>query len=187
MGMPAEITEWTADMARALPDDGMRYEVLDGQLAVTPAPSWDHQRVVTALWRRLDEYLRPLGIAEALCAPADVEFSPRRLVQPDIFVIPRRPGEVRPREWSDVKSLLLAVEVLSPTSARRDRIAKRAIYQAEGVSDYWIVDLDARIIERWRIGDERPEILANSIVWQPHAEQPPLVVDLLPLFTESLE
>ena len=84
-------TEWTAALVAALPDDGNRYEVLDGELAMTPAPSWDHQRLALALRDALTSFLRAHGIGEAIVAPADVEFSSRRLLEPDVFVVPRTP------------------------------------------------------------------------------------------------
>jgi Uma2 family endonuclease len=186
MGMPAQQTEWTAEMARALPDDGKRYEVLDGELFVTPAPSLRHQTAAAELWARLNPYVRGLSLGVALVSPADIEFSPRRLVQPDVFVAPAT-ERGRPREWRDISSLLLAVEILSPSTARADRQGKRRIYQSEGVPEYWIVDLDARVVERWRPGDERPEIIAEVLVWHPRAGAQPLSIDLEAFFSEVLD
>src|SRR5690242_3021110 len=129
MGMPAQHSEWTADMARALPDDGRRHEVLDGELFVTPAPTLKHQMAVARLWARLDPYVRANSLGIALMSPADIEFSARRLVQPDVFVaVGTAAGP--PRDWRDISSLLLAVEVLSPATARADRQRKRRIYQS---------------------------------------------------------
>lgn len=185
MGMPAQETEWTAEMARALPDDGKRYEVLDGELAVTPAPSLRHQSVAQYLWLILDRYVREHGIGYAIMAPADVEFSSRRLLQPDVFVVPGDGG--RPKRWSDIRSLLLAVEVLSPSTARHDRIEKRGIYLSEGVPEYWIVDSDARLVDRWRPGDERPEVIAERLEWQPREGVEPLAIDLPEFFAMALD
>jgi Uma2 family endonuclease len=186
MGMPVQDTHWTAEMARALPDDGERYEVLDGELFVSPAPSFGHQWVVGDLWSLLQSYVRLHGLGWAIMAPADIEFSPKRLVQPDVFVLPSTGGP-RPREWTDVKALLLAVEVLSPSTARADRLRKRIIYQSEGVPEYWIVDSDARVVERWRPGDDRPEILADTLRWQPREGVPPLEIPLPGFFAMALD
>jgi Uma2 family endonuclease len=185
MAMPVQ-GKWTAELARALPDDGNRYEVLDGELFVTPAPALLHQRALLELYDRLKPYVVAHGLGEALLSPADIEFSPKRLVQPDLFVIPDAPGGRR-KAWREVKSLLLAVESLSPTTARADRIKKRKIYQDEGVPEYWIIDLDARAFERWRPSDERPEILADTLVWHPRAEIEPLTIDLEEYFTAVLD
>ena len=186
MAMPAPTNRWTAEMARALPEDGSRYEVLDGELFVTPAPSWNHQRVVFLLASTLREYVRPQALGEVLLSPADIELSEERLVQPDVFVIPPTPGR-RPQSWREAKSLLLVAEVLSPSTARADRTNKRDIFQDERVPEYWIVDPDARVIERWRPHDKRPEILAHTIEWQPDPATPALAIDLPAFFAEALD
>jgi len=183
MLMASASTPWTAARIRELPDDGRRYEVIDGSLLVTPAPSWKHQDAIMALWQLLQAYMRPSRIGHAIVAPADVEFAADRMVEPDLFVVPLINGR-KPRTWADAKQLLLAVEVLSPTTARVDRDAKRRLYQGERVPEYWIVDLDVRIVERWRPADLRPEILATRLTWQPDAGQSPLVIDLEHLFAE---
>ena len=181
MGMPAQDTVWTAEMVRALPEDGNRYEVLDGVLFVSPAPSAFHQRAVARLWAILDQYCTQHGIGEAMISPADIEFSPHRVLQPDVFVVPLKDGR-RVRSWKEVTTLLLAAEVISPSTARADRGEKRRIFQDESVPEYWIVDLDARIFERWRPGDERPEILSDRLQWQPEPTVVPLVIDLCEYF-----
>jgi Uma2 family endonuclease len=186
MGMPARETMWTAEMARALPDDGKRYEVLDGELFVTPAPSGDHQFALKALYNRLEPYVQAHAIGVLLWSPADIEFSPYRLVQPDLFVAPFVDGR-RPRKWRDIHSLVLAIEALSPTTAHADRHRKRRIYMEEAVEEYWIVDSDARLIERWRKGDARPEMLAESLEWQPRPDIPRFSLDVAGFFAEVLD
>jgi Uma2 family endonuclease len=185
MGMPAQRTEWTADMVRALPDDGKRYEVLDGDLFVSPAPSALHQRAVARLLLILDPYCRAHLIGEAMISPADIEFSRHRLLQPDLFVVPLTEGR-RIRSWKDVTTLLLSAEVISPSTARADRGEKRLVLQDEGVPEYWIVDLDARIVERWRPADERPEILTDKLRWHPVPTGAPLDIDLGEFFNSVL-
>lgn len=184
MGMPAT-APWTVEMVRELPDDGKRYEVIDGELFVTPAPSRSHQRAVRELMLRLADHLRTNANFEVLASPADISAGERALVQPDVFVVPRRDGPM-PRGWEEVGSLLLAIEILSPTTARADRRAKRQLYQRERVPEYWIVDIDARLIERWRSKDERPEILTERIDWSAGAAHPPLVIELGLYFRDVL-
>lgn len=186
MAMPVHVPDldWTVERALALPEDGNRYEVLDGALFVTPAPSWGHQSVLDALHAKLRDYVRENHLGWTRWSPADIVFSPRRLLQPDLFVVPTR-EDGPPRAWSDVKSLLLVIEVLSPSTARSDRHHKRLIYQSEGVPEYWIIDGDARIVERWRPGDERPEIVHDSLIWRPRAELAPLEIDLSVLFDDA--
>jgi Uma2 family endonuclease len=181
MVMPAPLQEWTAEMVRALPDDGNRYEVLDGALFVTPAPRLVHQWALLDLFRQIDRHVEREQLGRTLLSPADIEYSPRRLVQPDLFVVPFRPGQP-PVHWRDIRDLLLVVEVLSPGTAYADRHRKRRIYLEEGVPDYWIVDLDARLVERWRAGNDRPDICEDQIVWRPSPDREPLVITLPPFF-----
>jgi Uma2 family endonuclease len=89
--------------------------------------------------------------------------------------------------WRDIPPPLLAVEVLSPGTAARDRGIKRQLYQTAGVSEYWIVDLDFRMVERWRPGDERPEILRETLTWQPPGSKDSVEIDLTDFFREILE
>ena len=182
MAMPAT-TRWTTEMVRALPDDGKRHEVIDGELFVTPSPSWRHQDAVLGMARVLHPHVTTRGVGHVIIAPADIAFDVYNLVQPDVFVVPLVGGR-RPREWGDVKTLLLAVEILSPSTARADRQVKLRLYQRERVPEYWIVDVDARLIERWRPDDQRPEILAEILEWQPDPAHPPLVIDLPAYFRD---
>jgi Uma2 family endonuclease len=185
MGMPAlPTTGWTVDMLETLPDDGKRYEIIDGELFVTPAPYLAHQMVAGELYVRLRDHLRGQPVGRAVMAPADVRSGERTSVEPDVFVIPQAKGPF-PRVWSPLATLLLAIEVLSPRTARVDRGRKRALYQREGVAEYWIVDLDSRLVERWRPGDERPEILREAIDWRVEGVAEPLVIDLAALFAEA--
>lgn len=182
MAMPAT-TRWTAEMVRALPDDGNRYEVIDGELFVTPSPTLRHQDAVLEMASLVRPYVKAYGVGHVLVSPADVTFDDGNLVQPDVFVSPLVGGR-RPREWSEVKTLLLAVEVLSPSTARADRRVKLRLYQRQHVPEYWIVDVDARLIERWRLDDQRPEIVAERLEWQPDPAHPPLVIDLATYFRD---
>ncbi|MCC6930554.1 MAG: Uma2 family endonuclease [Gemmatimonadaceae bacterium] len=179
-------TQWTAAMAAALPDDGTRYEVLDGELVIVPSPSWNHQRAALALWQAISTFLRQNELGEAIVAPADVEFSHRRLLAPDVFVVPRAADGRRPRSFAEAERLLLAIEILSPSTARRDRGIKRRIYLEEQVDEYWIVDADAWCIERWRRGDDRPEIVLERLTWRPDGAEEALIIELPLLFGEAL-
>lgn len=185
MAMPARVpdTEWTAERALALPDDGNRHEVLDGELFVTPSPSWGHQSAIEALLRLVGGYVRRHGLGWTRFAPADITFSARRLVQPDLFVVPAR-ADGPPASWAEVKALLLAVEVVSPGSARADRYRKRAIYLSEAVGEYWIVDAGQRLIERWRPGDAEPEIITETLTWSPRDGIEPFALHLPEYFDE---
>ena len=181
MGMAQASNIWTAERVRALPDDGKRYELVDGALLVTPSPSWAHQMAVTELFRLLDRYTRPNAVGRVCFAPADISLGEDEVLQPDLFVVP---AALSPRSWQGVRALLLAIEVLSPATARYDRLVKRRRYQRAPVPEYWIVDLDARLVERWRPDDTRPEILIETLEWAPVPELTPLVIELPAFFAE---
>ena len=185
MAMPAQPTEWTVEMVRTLPDDGNRYEVIGGELFVTPAPSWPHQRAVGELFRILMPYLEQHGLGDAIIAPADVLFGPKDMVEPDLFVVPLVDGNA-PSTWEEVGRLLLAVEVLSPSTRRADRGEKRDLYQRKGVPEYWIMDVDGRRVERWRPNDASPETLTEALAWQPDRYVEPLAIDLPKYFRRVL-
>lgn len=186
MGMPQMEPRWTAELVRALPEDGQRHELVSGVLVMTPAPAPLHQLLVQAIFLRLDRHMRTTGVGTAMLSPADLSLGEDEILQPDLFVYPRA---VTPklRRWTDISILYLAVEVLSPSTARYDRTLKRKRYQRAGVPEYWIVDPDARVIERWRPEDERPEVLSEGMTWQPAEGVEPLVLDLPALFREGWE
>ena len=181
MAMPAIRRRWTAADVRALTRAERawpRYELIDGELLVTPAPRWSHQIAAQELWLILEAHVDRLDIGRAVLSPSDLELKPGTITQPDVFVVPGDTGlsgEVL--DWADIKSLLLAVEILSPSSLRTDRTIKRDFYLANGVEEYWIVDLDERVFERWRPLSETPEILRDRILWAPR-EGDALTIDL---------
>ena len=167
MAMPTrETVVTTIEELLALPDDGLRHELLDGVHVVTPAPAYRHQAVLGEFYFALRKSLDGQDELQLLTSPADIVLSPRTLVQPDVFVVRRPPGQIL-KQWSDVGVPVLAIEFLSRSTAARDRGAKRRIYQGAGVAEYWIVDLDARLVERWRPGDARPEVVSEELVWEP--------------------
>jgi len=170
---------WTADMVRALPDDGNRYEVVWGELLVTPAPRPWHQIVLARLQLALGNHLDRHPTSYLLASPADISWSPDVLVQPDLFVVPRE--EVSGR-WETFKTLLLAVEVVSPSSARGDRLVKRRLYQRQRVATYWVADPDAQLVEVWHPGDDRPEIVTDTLRWQLAPDTDEIAISLRELF-----
>lgn len=174
---------WTADEVRALPDEpGKRFECVDGELLASPSPRLSHQWTVGALFDALNAYCRVHGIGAVGVAPSDFELDRFTLVQPDVFIVPLVNGR-RPVTVEELAHPLLFVEVLSPSTARADRVIKRASYQRHGVP-YWIVDLEARLVERWRPDAEGPEIVTETLVWQPEGEFTPCVIELPALFAE---
>lgn len=186
MAMPTLKRRWTVDDLEDLPDDGQRYEVIDGELFVTPAPSLRHQEAAGRMYRLLADYCERERAGWAFIAPADVIFDERRGVQPDVFVAKLVDGH-RPEESRGAGRPLLAVEVLSPSTARADRVDKRSLYRDEGVPEYWIIDLDARVLERSTPADARIDVLAERLEWLPVGAASPFVVDLLDYFRKVLD
>ena len=183
MGMPALSDVTTIEQMLALPDDGQRHELLDGVRVVTPSPAYRHQAIHTGIFGHLMRCLAEVREFEVLSSPADIVLGPKTLVQPDLFVIRVNPVHP-PRAWADVGVPVLAIEILSPGTATRDRGAKRRIYQRAGVGEYWIVDSDARLVERWAPSDARPEIVEGVLEW--HLERVSGTLDFPAVFARAL-
>jgi len=128
-----------------LPED-KRYEILDGELCVVPAPNIRHQRVGLRLRLALYLYAQSRGLGEVFDSPCDVVLSEENVVQPDIlFVRSQRSHIVGPANVRGTPDL--AVEILSPSRRSTDLEIKRKIYARFGVQEYWIVDPDAATVE----------------------------------------
>jgi len=184
MAMPEATRRWTREMVLALPDDGNRYELFDGELLVTPAAIPRHQLAAQRLFQYLAPYVKTNRLGEVFALPADLDLGGDQLSQPDVFVIPSLPPSLL--SWRNTPNPILIVEVISPGSARGDRLVKRRRFQSIGIPEYWIVDVDGRVIERWRPADERPEILDTRLEWRPAEGVEPLVIDLPRFFEEFL-
>jgi Uma2 family endonuclease len=179
MGMAAPIY-FTADMVRALPDDGNRYEVVYGELLVTPAPRPWHEIVQVRLLFELELYLRAHPVGQVLGSRADISWSPDTLVSPDVFVVPLE--QARTLDWTAMQDLLLVAEILSPSSARFDRFVKRKRYQEAGVPVYWIIDPDTRQAEVWTPEDRFPRPENERLEWRPTGAAAPFAIQLEELF-----
>lgn len=179
MGMAAPIY-YTAEMVRALPEDGNRYETVHGQLLVTPAPRLWHQEVLDRVRRALQNYLDTQAGWHVFSAPADISWTPDVLVQPDLFVVPIE--QARTLDWARLRHLELIVEVLSPTSAQSDRFTKRRLYQEVRIPSYWIVDPEAHCVEVWTPEAELPRIERERVLWSPAGALKPLGLSVPDLF-----
>ena len=181
MHMAVRTRRWTrADLVR-LPDDGNRYEVVRGELFVTPAPSTYHQAVVDVLSDCLRHYVNALRLGHVAQAPSAVVFEGSE-VQPDLLVRARTLPP--PATWDEMPVPFLVVEILSRSTRRRDLTAKRSLYLDAGVAEYWIVDLDQRSIRVVRAGAE--QLLTETLQWRPVGAAEPLVLDIAAMFREAL-
>ena len=179
MSMPA-MQYYTAEMVRSLPEDGNRYETVHGELLVTPAPRALHQRVQLRLLLELGNYLRDQPIGELYASPADISWTVDTLVQPDLFVV--EISEARTLDWTRMQTLMLAVEVLSPSSARADRFTKRRLYQEQRIPLYWVVDCDAESVEVWTPEALFPVVEKERLIWRPEGAALPCIIELAEIF-----
>jgi Uma2 family endonuclease len=144
MAMAISVPRYTiADLER-FPEDGNRYELLDGVLIVTPSPSNAHQVIVSRLQLRLTQAVMVSGEAQVV-GPGAITVPPRTQLQPDILVYPAR--YAIDSRWEEIDDHWLAVEVLSRSSRVYDREIKRDTYIALGVQEVWLVDRWAKIVE----------------------------------------
>ena len=139
--------QWTYADYLALPDDGKRYEIIEGVLYVANAPNSDHQTVVTAFGAELRNFVKQYNLGRVLVAPFEVHLaSHSRPVQPDVlFVRAERWPETRLAYFEGAPDLI--IEVISPSSVRLDRVVKFTAYEAAGVAEYWIVNPHTHTIE----------------------------------------
>jgi Uma2 family endonuclease len=166
-----------SDYAR-LPDDGNRYEVIDGELLVTPAASPLHQYVSFRLAMVLHAYVQRHGLGVML-PDVDLLFQTGQFLRPDILVVPTssRPGITK---RGIEMAPLLVVEILSPTSGSIDLVKKPARYGDFGIPEYWVLDPEERFAWVWRFaaGANEAERVAGRLEWHPAGASEPLVIQL---------
>jgi Uma2 family endonuclease len=180
MSMPQTARYWTPAMVRGSRPANRhwpRYECVDGELLLTPAPSLHHNEIICRLVTRLRAALEGRPGLCALFAPIDFELG-RSLVQPDAFVVSYS-GPDLPMTTHEIDGILLTIEVISRGSARNDRILKRQLYLREQVEEYWVVDLGARRIERWRAGETELRMETGEFVWYPSLDCQPIHINVL--------
>lgn len=143
----------------ALPDDGKRYELLEGVLQVTPSPTTRHQRVSRQLEAIVLHHVEAHGLGEVFDAPIDVVLSPSTVVQPDLVFVSRERGHII-TEKNIAGAPDLVVEILSSSSAQLDRGVKAQLYARHGVRYYWLVDPDAETLEEYELRGDVYELSA---------------------------
>jgi Uma2 family endonuclease len=131
---------WTYSDLVALPEDRLRHELIDGEHFVTPSPNTAHQIILGRLFILLSTFVTRRGVGEVLVAPFDVKLSPYTVLVPDLlfFTADRFAGAVNDKHATAAPDLV--VEILSPSTRRRDLGRKRAVYDREGVREYWVLD-----------------------------------------------
>ena len=157
--IPNPAIKFTYDDYRNTPDD-RRYELLDGELVMAPAPSLRHQRTGIRLSSLLHAFVTGRRLGEVFSPPCDVILSDTDVVQPDLLFVSRERGRIL-LEGDAVRGAPdLVVEILSPSTAARDRTLKRVLYARHGVREYWLVDPDAETITVMVLGTDGFEVEA---------------------------
>ncbi|MGH7491036.1 MAG: Uma2 family endonuclease [bacterium] len=137
-----------------LPDDGKRYEIIEGKLYMSPAPAITHQIILKRLLYIIENFLIQNPLGELLPAPTDVILSEINILQPDLLFVAKENYEILTHE--NVQGAPdLVVEILSPGTAKRDRTSKLETYSEFGVVEYWIVDEEKQTVEVWQRKDRR--------------------------------
>ena len=186
MAMPTlalPLPRYTVDDLERFPDDGNRYELLEGWLIVSPLPSSRHQGIVVRLFRALDDHLGR-GTQGHVYPVGAVHRGPTTRLLPDLLVVsPQgRPGV----EWAEMTDPWLAVEVLSRSTEAYDRRYKVDAYLALGVREVWLVDPRARAIEVHRVIREEPTRVTDVLTWHAPTLAPPLTLDVHALFGDAV-
>lgn len=173
---------WTYDEYARLPDDGNRYEVIDGEVLVTPSPSPMHQHILATLIIALRTFVErhPLGV---VLPDVDLLFVEGTFLRPDLLFVPNEGrGGITSRGVESTPGLV--VEILSPSSGSIDRVKKPRRYADFGVPEYWVVDPEERAVWVWRFaaGATDAERVAGMLAWAPAGAGEPFSLDTVELF-----
>ena len=178
MSMPSTVKDWTLEELHRLPDDGNKYELVHGELFVTPAPNEEHETIAARLTRLLDPYVAEHGLGAVYRPRAVIRYRGSE-VEPDLMV---RAERIRRKDsWDDAPTPILVVEIISPTTRRRDRMQKRDLYREAGVAEYWVIDAESRSVLVVRLGED--DVTAtDTLTWAPREATSPLSIQLDSLF-----
>jgi Uma2 family endonuclease len=159
------------------PEDGRRHEIIGGEHVVSPAPSVRHQDAVGALFSGLRRLIQEAGLGRVFVSPIDVQLSETDVVQPDVVVVlADRSGIIRETRLIGAPSLL--VEVLSASTASRDRSLKAHLYARSGVPEYWLVDPERRVVEQHVLEGGAYRLAGAHADRVPLTERPDVALDL---------
>jgi Uma2 family endonuclease len=174
------VRKWTLAEVHRLPDDGNKYELVRGELFVTPPPTYEHETILAKLTRILCPYVKEQGLGHVYHPRSVMRFEGSE-VEPDLMV--RKPHPDRrgnDRDWNRAPVPDLVVEVLSPYTQRRDFQEKRDLYLDAGVPEYWIVDPESRSITV--ISRKGAACVADHLTWTPGGSAAPLTFDVVEVF-----
>ncbi len=176
--MATKLKRWTLEEVHGLPDDGNKYELVGGDLFVTPPPTDDHETILAKLSDALSAYVRAQGIGLVYHPRAVLRFRGSE-AEPDLMVRP--PSPKKRTSWEKVPRPILVVEVHSDTTRRRDRVQKKRFYAEAGVAQYWMIDAEQRIVTVARPG-RTDHVVSDLLTWHPPGTSAQFSISLDELF-----
>jgi Uma2 family endonuclease len=182
MVMAAIAKVWTLGELHSLPDDGNKYELIRGELLVTPAPRPSHELVLTRLMNILFPYVFAHDLGWIFRPRAVIRESDSE-VEPDLMV--RQPPAHDDASWEDQPLPLLVVECTSRSTRRRDHSMKRDFYRGLGIAEYWVVDRETLSIHVYTPGGKGDRVEKREMIWRPSAAPDPLHFAVPGLFGPS--
>jgi Uma2 family endonuclease len=145
------------ELVAEMPETNLPCELWDGELIMSPAPSFFHQEIMLRFYRRLDDWVREHKLGKVITSPIDMVLSPHRVVQPDVAYISRDRLNIVTKTINGPVDL--AAEVISLGNRNRDRIEKRDLYEQYGIKEYWLIDPEAQTVEVLHLENGRYQLL----------------------------
>lgn len=180
MAVATQIGKWTLAELHRLPEDGNKYELVRGELFVTPPPTDKHETILAQLTHILDPYVHEHRLGLVYHPKAVMRFKGSE-VEPDLMVRQRHPNpRGNDKDWDAAPIPILVVEILSDHTRRRDLNEKKAFYLEAGVADYWVVDSQDRTVRTFHRGGAAVE--TRQLAWHPVGASVALIVDVDDIF-----
>lgn len=179
MSMAQSTRRWTIAELYRLPDDGNKYELVRGELFVTPPPTDEHETIAARLARILDPYVAAHGLGLVYRPRAVVRIGKTTEVEPDLMV--RQPQDKPRATWKGAPLPILIAEIISDSTRQRDQVFKRTAYMDSGIPEYWIIDGEERSVRVVRPGED-DAVVTDVLRWHPEGAAEPLDVQLRDAF-----
>ena len=177
MAVAISLKTWTLEELHSLPDDGNKYELIWGELYVTPPPTDPHETIAARLTRILDPFVAKHRLGFVYHPRAVFRYKGSE-VEPDLMV---RQRQTDPKaDWDKAPTPILIVEIFSPTTRRRDQERKREFYLDSGINEYWMIDPDRRMVTVVR--RDEPDITSAVVIWTPPGASASLMVNVHEIF-----
>jgi len=181
IAVATQARKWTIQEVHRFPDDGNKYELVRGDLFLTPPPTYEHERIGARLIAMLAPYVDRHALGEVFHPRAVMRYRGSE-VEPDVMVRSAHPRLIGTDEdWSNAPIPMLVIEIASPYTRRRDREHKKRLYLDAGVAEYWIVEPEGREVHVTRPG-AADVVMRDRVIWSPAQASEPLVIEVAALF-----